>query len=783
MKRLSFVGMLAALLLVFIQPLAAQAAAITVTGTWSPAVQLTTLDNNYPNADPGDDYRLAQMRLEVTTNVEFWAVELACTFPGTVLDSYTHDRDGNLTPAIQYDNRPPLEWTALYGQGFTEIHRYSTTAAGLQVTDTASLMGGSSTIGRNGQATTFQLGLMNVLVRPAPNPAVAFSSLVNRFTCTVTFLDRSGRNLVPPVTIAPPTVPLTVISGYTVSGRASYQARTTLAGIGVRCDGGTPQFYTAVTDATGIFRLVNIRENAFLNCRVFGNVTDPAAGQQPDIYLAQTMGFDLNERGSYNFPPSQLRAGNLDRLNLCGGNQCINEDDLFVVTTNWQQTAAGDVNGDGRTDRADLAIVAGNMNENEIHWGRHVVYSLPRLWAQRRESRIWLGTQDSGDVTQLVPTAAGTIDLWASVSPDGSQLAFIRKTDGTATTPARYELFRMALTGATPAAPVAILTKTQAGGLDAFAPSWSRDGTRIAFVCSAGYGSTANTPAAAFTGYGTDSGALCVVDATGRNFRQLTGPNTVKIFPPVWEGDWIIFGATTNLSLCSSSLCVYDIGGNWLWRLDDDIPGAHMGSGLIADMPVMQNGWLFYRYTSLNPAPDSGSSLRVITMLDRNCNPNCDFVQPFIPHPPAACPGQPGNDATTPRPTYLHTNIVFDSDPGPACNYRTLDANPNMLDAAFTLPYYEVEVYGWGLMFPAQGGFVNPHYRWDLGIGDPVSGPCADGNPGDGDSDECFPEWQPVTFDNMDFNRVDGMVGDWYQPPFGNHTLAYAERNTVDWTP
>jgi len=577
-----------------------------------------------------------------------------------------------------------------------------------------------------------------------------------------------------------PLTPLTIATGYSLSDQVSYQARTTPpAGrtAGVTCYvGGTT--YNTTADAAGNFRIPNIRQTDFTNCTFFSRISRPdpsTAGQLPDLYLAAGSDLEMRERGSYSFMPRELIGGNLDRGNQCGSNQCINSADLAIVTQNWQTNANGDVNGDGKTDRADLAIVASNNGRQELDFNQPILFSVARTWATYRDSKIVRGNQDSGAVVPQVPGVANTVDLWPQLSPDGSTIAFVRKTNGVGTAPGRYELFKMAANGT--GTPTLILSKAQAGNLDAFAPSWSQDNTVLAFICSEGYGS--NQP---YSGYGSNSGSLCLVDITGRNFRRVSAPNTARIFPPAWYGygyDIFYSGTPQNVD-CPNTICGYN--GSFSWRLDDDIPGNTDTNPQIADMPTVVNHRIFYRYTDSS----GNSTLRYIDNLNwDSCNPGpCDPVKPYTPHP-AACPGQPGHDASSPRPYYAHSDVVYDSDEGPGCTYVPLDVNYDH-NPPYILDYYAVRPYGMEITMYAMNfhgpGFYTNHMQHDLTT---VPGnPCDDNNTTT-DTDECYFEWSPNTFNNSNFRVVDGMWGNFSAVtyPAPSASLYWAERDTLDWSP
>jgi hypothetical protein len=248
-----------------------------------------------------------------------------------------------------------------------------------------------------------------------------------------------------------------------------------------------------------------------------------------------------------------------------------------------------------------------------------------------------------------------------------------------------------------------------------------------------------------------------------------------KIFPPAWRDTWIIYGGTPWNATCPDSLCVFDIWGNSHWQLDPDILEG-------SDMPVRGDNWLFYRYTDVD-----GSRLRAIEDFDwQSCNPGpCDFVKPFQAHPATACPGDPGNDATDPRPNFVHTDVVFDSDDTATCNYVPVDYDLSGTGPTYDMEYFDVSPYGRNIMFYGNenDGFRNVNYRWDLEIENTTVGvgPCADGV--GTDSDRCFPEWDRVTWDYNNTHFVDSMVGNfWHGYPW-EYTLYWAERDAVDWVP
>ncbi len=754
---------------------------ITIAPVWIPAPALTTIDSTgapFPHWDNGDDYKYVDVKITGTTTVEFWTMELTCVVNATILESYTWDQNGSVT-GDSGDNQPLLTWGSAWigpdGQAKVEPPP-TVSGTSLKYTAAISQKGRNIPIGRNGVETAFEAARLRFRVKPTPG--------TSPLTCTFTFLDRDGKVVVPATVIAP--APLNVLTGYTITGTVSYQGRTLKSGIEVKCwyfsapCPGSP----TTTNASGVFTFSGMRDGfPAVNLTIWGNITNPAPGQDPDVYLAASLGYNEFERDTYRFLPVDLKGGNINTGDCDPGTntvQCINVDDLATLTGAWNINAAGDANGDGKSDKADLAIVAGNFGRQEVMDASHVLYSLARGWASTgRESRIWRGDRNSGAIIQQVPGTPNTADFWAALSPDGATIVFTRKTTVSNQAP-RYELYTASTTGN---APKLLLAKAAAGNQDAFAPSWSPDGTRIAFVCSPGYG-TSGTPN---SGYAYNAGNLCMVDATGRNFQQLNGnspfgTNTVKIWPPAWDENLgLIFAGTSAAGAgCRESLCYYDFNaspGAYNTLLDVDIPGPASGTGY-ADMPVMvrmpviSEPALFYRYT------DNGGNqtIRIVIGLDHTCTgqpctPNrvkvwTDFVG-------RACPS-----STNPRPPFAHTTVVFDADLGSACNYVPLDTQ-NDVAAPYMVDYY-TRLTSWDLMLTSGTTWINASNIW-LGV-------CADGSTSATDSDQCWPEWQPSGQVGSEFRKDDHWIGsqiadDWWDANPNTPTLLHAERATGYWTP
>src|SRR5690349_21368889 len=73
----------------------AAAPSIVVTAVWHPGMQLSTIDKGTIGITDaaGDDLRYADLEVDATTNVQFWAMELTCTVNKAALESYD-DQNG-----------------------------------------------------------------------------------------------------------------------------------------------------------------------------------------------------------------------------------------------------------------------------------------------------------------------------------------------------------------------------------------------------------------------------------------------------------------------------------------------------------------------------------------------------------------------------------------------------------------------------------------------------------------------------------------------------------------
>jgi hypothetical protein len=498
---------------------ATAAATISVAPVWHPGTQLTTLTAG-PGADPFPRY--VDVEVWATSNTPFWSVQLTCTVAATVLQDYTYDPTHTGDPG---DDVKMVRWGPAWGNETVDFTQFPGTfnASTGTLTTAAARLGNAPPLGSLGTAKSILVATVHYKVKTAAGSSP--------FTCLTAFLDSNG-NSVGTATYTAPT-PLTVIAGYTISGSASYQARSTKSGIGVNCFGQNTAFPPTVTDASGKFS-VTTRKLGNFTCVLFGNITSTNSAPHPDLYPKNTLNFSLNTQ-SYMLLPIVLAGGNVDQIQPSPPNSPnqVEGYDLTRITANYNLTTPlGDANGDGKTNQADLSIVAGNYLFAAGHPFSHVLYGLPRSWVGNPgpDNRIWLGESTSGRVTQIGTST--TRDLWPMLSPDGSKIAFTRQVGN------KYSLFIMKADG-TSATPLTPASATY----NAYAPSWSPDGSRIAFDCAHGGEERLN------------NAHLCLIDVTGRNFQEFGG---ATIYPPAWLNNTQLLYGGSCVPNWLATICLLD---------------------------------------------------------------------------------------------------------------------------------------------------------------------------------------------------------------------------------
>jgi hypothetical protein len=627
------------------------AVVLQVTPRWNPPTELTSLETNgtpglqsgtngtwTPGVGDDDDIRYLGVNLYATTNMEIWAANFSCTVPTTFVELYT----ANFTNDDPYDAETSYAGTA-WGSENTDftILRSSNFATGVHQV-TISRMGQIPGIGQNGTTNTFELGYLQYRIKAqALNTFTGTVSL----TCTGTFLDRNGASL---GAIAFQTVPPANLRyGYSITGVVQYQAQANHAGIGVSCladsnvvdanqlNTSAPNNGVAIrTTATGAFAFNGLRKQGWYRCQYFANILGveaPTANPTPQVepFMISQRWVELSGRNSrlignsYQLLPTTLVAGNVERLTSSGDINTLN--DLGAVTSNFNSVGTlayrpGDANGDRNVNQSDLAIVTSNLNySNTVGVANIIVSGQRQNTGLYPDNRIWTNTSPSpfgiGYPVYRQLVAGTNSDYWPELSPDGRQMIVTRAVR--TGTNVEYALFLLNTDGtgvATRLTPAVSATFPY----DAFAASWSPDGGRIAFVCSFRSGT--------YRAYQFDTGNLCLIDVTGRNFID-TGGDT-KIYPPAWwTQDDIIFGSR---GICTNTLCQYNTINRFFQELDTTLTTDSNNVGT-EDMPNTWDGRLYYRYDA-DGIYNGGTTLRFATL---DFDLDGDWIEPFQVTPPA----------------------------------------------------------------------------------------------------------------------------------------------------
>lgn len=591
LTRTGFLGLAFILLTLILTPALAQVKpALTIMSVFRPGL---TLDSA-----PGD-LKYVDIEIYINGNVQFWAVDFACTVRKEGLLQYVFDNGGGGTPADSGDNVPMVNWSGEWGApgaehiAFPERANYTNLAlngynpATGELRFSATRLGTAAPLGQNG----VNYNLLLATVRFQVADLADGTTLTSGFDCkTVQVLDRDGLSIVKPSVTKP--IDLRIQGDYIVTGSVLYQASKSAAGVGVTCDylAGADPVVTVTTAGAYSFKARNL---GTYECTFFGNKVNPSPTQEDDLYLAGKTRIELTS-SSFHLLPVILRSGNLDRSAGPINDEVIDALDAGLVTAAWNTTdpaiiAQRDVNGDGKVNELDLAIIGGNFDLAESVDYSHMVFGLARDYVtiSPPNARIWWGDTRAGAVLPLVDSKVQ--DFWPMVSPDGAWVVITRYDSKTK----RYTLAVVDIK-APPKGKATVITP-KGYDKDAFAASWSPDGQRIAFICA----STDYFGGLASSGWALNQGNLCIMDANGRNFRQVTTTNTVKIFPPAWfDNDVVIFAGSSTDTTCANDLCYYDFKQNQLGVVNTNLATG----GNVADMPLIQQfdgtTYLFYRFNN-----------------------------------------------------------------------------------------------------------------------------------------------------------------------------------------
>ncbi len=564
MKRALRFGMLILpiVLLVAVPALAQTRPEMTIFIVWQPGEQLSSTTAPL-------DTRYVDVQILGQGNVHFWAMNLKCNFTPSVLSVDSSVDEVIFGP----DWGGPGEFIAVGPGG--EDYEYASNG---DLTLVATRQGTVPSLGVNGQTYTILLATVRLRVAELTKNSAASARCT-----TMDFLDRDGNTIVRGRQASTPT--LSVLTGYALSGKVLLQGLRSHGGISVVCQNqdSLTNYGPVTTNSSGDFNFntVFIRETGDYIC----TFTGPAGTD--NNFLPSTVAIPIYHASQYLLPVV-LRAGNVDGVGDIGNS------DIVSITSTWSGASTAvatpyegnDANGDRRIDRADLAIVAGNYDPGTTQTdASHLLVGLATDYGGTfPNSQIAWGNNLAGQVVPLFSRLSGR-NFWPALSPDGETVAYIKQDARSGA----HELYSSPLSRPKETR----VTPARGFGYQAFAPSWSPDGSRLAFVCS--------WDEPNISGYTFNEGYLCLINANGGSWQLLN--HKVKITPPSWfDNNTIIYSGahTDTTSGCANTLCYYDIAANTSGVVDADIP---FGGANISDTPQIRadaNGdtLLFYRYNN-----------------------------------------------------------------------------------------------------------------------------------------------------------------------------------------
>lgn len=605
-------GILAVLaLLLLLTPASAQVVPqLNLYINWTPKEQLTSFDedgDNFegvngtpdgldPHPDPGGDdietseYRYVTAQIYVDGNVQFWTLDLTCRI-GTGAELELVDvtyPSGTWGSGSEFLANPGLS-------GLQTRYNQLPAAGGGTFALTITRVGSNTTpVGING--VDYSLPIANVRFRVKDRTTDA---PVNTTCTTIRTLDRNGRQAL--VGRIGTFTQLYVRIGYTLKGTALRQGATNNLNIRVTCthlESGDD--YEAYTLSNGTFTFGGATNTSQIanHLRHFGLYEciyqSELNGLTLDTQFLRAKSFINLTTPRYQLMPVTLRPGDFERSTSPDTIHILH--DLNIITGGTMGRSAGgiftngDANGDNIVNQNDLALVAGNVGLSDptsAILSEHALYGLGTDYNTAfpfPNSRIQMGTPESGAITRRNPTST-TRDFWGTLSPDGSEYAYV------SVNPAG--LHSLMIGNMTTGAGMATRLPANFRYPHALAPSWSPDGSLIAWICAVN-----NVDA----GLPYNEGHLCYRnrgDTLGNTVTILLNTNgtdiNTEIFPPAWFSYPYQDGVGFALIYAEgNTLKYYDLTSNTSGTIPN-LPASQ------ADMPVVINHWsgdsfLFYRF-------------------------------------------------------------------------------------------------------------------------------------------------------------------------------------------